>query len=150
MQQYVPEFEKRWNHYARPVGDSWRVDETYIKVKGQWVYLYRAVDKQDADDLGDHFDLNVMYHLTRRMMISWSKCRPLNRSCAEVGSVIPAVIAGYRAFQQFAPEPFLALASYRNTLRHHVSPLTFVYLDVDAETIRNRLKHRTAHFSQKN
>src|ERR1700730_7049361 len=30
----------------RAVGDSWRVDETYIKVKGQWVYLYRAVDKQ--------------------------------------------------------------------------------------------------------
>ena len=46
-----------------------------------------------------------MYHLTHRMMISWSKCRPLKRSCAEVGSVIPAVIAGYRAFQQFAPEP---------------------------------------------
>jgi len=49
--------------------------------------------------------LNVMYHLTHRMMISWSKCRPLNRSCAEVGSVIPAVIARYQAFQQFAPEP---------------------------------------------
>jgi hypothetical protein len=49
--------------------------------------------------------LNVMCHLTHRMMISWSKCRPLNRSCTEVGSVIPAVIAGYRAFQQFAPEP---------------------------------------------
>jgi transposase-like protein len=32
VQQYVPEFEKCWNHYARPVGDSWRVDETYIKV----------------------------------------------------------------------------------------------------------------------
>jgi transposase-like protein len=46
VQQYVPEFEKRCNHYARPVGDSWRVDETYIKVKGQWAYLYRAVDKQ--------------------------------------------------------------------------------------------------------
>ena len=46
VQQYVPEFEKRWNNYARPVGDSLRVDETYIKVKGQWVYLYRAVDKQ--------------------------------------------------------------------------------------------------------
>ena len=39
VQQYVPEFEKRWSRYARPVGDSWRVDETYIKVKGQWVYL---------------------------------------------------------------------------------------------------------------
>jgi putative transposase len=29
----------------RPVGSSWRMDETYIKVKGKWVYLYRAVDK---------------------------------------------------------------------------------------------------------
>jgi putative transposase len=30
--------------YKRPVGISWRMDETYIKVKGQWMYLYRAVD----------------------------------------------------------------------------------------------------------
>ena len=28
------------------MGDSWRVDETYIKVRDQWVYLYRAVDKE--------------------------------------------------------------------------------------------------------
>src|SRR4029077_18042457 len=33
------------------------------------------------------------------MMISWSKCRPLNRSCAEVGSVIPGVTAVRRSFQ---------------------------------------------------
>jgi len=39
VQRYVPEFEKRWSRYARPVGDSWRADETYLKVKGQWVYL---------------------------------------------------------------------------------------------------------------
>lgn len=46
IQRYVPEFEKRWSRYARPVGTSWRVDETYIKVRGRWTYLYRAVDKQ--------------------------------------------------------------------------------------------------------
>jgi transposase-like protein len=45
VQRYIPEFEKRWCHYARPVGMSWRIDETYIKLKGQWVYLYRGVDK---------------------------------------------------------------------------------------------------------
>jgi transposase-like protein len=45
VQHYTPEFEKRWNRYARCVGGSWRCDETYIKVRGEWVYLYRAVDK---------------------------------------------------------------------------------------------------------
>jgi transposase-like protein len=44
--RYVPEFEKRWSRFARPVGRSWRVDETYISVRGRWHYLYRAVDKQ--------------------------------------------------------------------------------------------------------
>jgi transposase-like protein len=45
VQHHLPEFEKRWKRYARFVGASWRMDETYIKVRGQWVYLYRAVDK---------------------------------------------------------------------------------------------------------
>ena len=46
VQRYVPVFEKRWMKYARPTGSSWRVDETYIRVRGRWTYLYRAVDKQ--------------------------------------------------------------------------------------------------------
>jgi transposase-like protein len=45
VQRYLPEFEKRWRRYARPIGGSWRMDETYIKVHGQWVCLYRAVAK---------------------------------------------------------------------------------------------------------
>jgi transposase-like protein len=46
VQRFVPTFEKKWKNNARPVGSSWRVDETYINVNGQWRYLYRAVDKQ--------------------------------------------------------------------------------------------------------
>ena len=46
IQRYVPEFEKRWNRFARLAGRSWRVDETYVKIKGRWTYLYRADDKE--------------------------------------------------------------------------------------------------------
>jgi putative transposase len=41
----VPLFEKAFRMHKRPVGKSWRMDETYVKVGGQWKYLYRAVDK---------------------------------------------------------------------------------------------------------
>ena len=40
--RYAPEFEKRWKRFAQAVGRSWRVDETYVKIRGEWCYLYRA------------------------------------------------------------------------------------------------------------
>ncbi len=43
--RYSLEFEKRWRRFEKPVGLSWRCDETYIKVAGAWTYLYRAVDQ---------------------------------------------------------------------------------------------------------
>ena len=46
VQRYAPELEKRCRPYLKATTDSWRVDETYVKVKGVWVYLYRAVDSQ--------------------------------------------------------------------------------------------------------
>ena len=44
--RFLPLLEKAFRKYKRPVGGSWRMDETYIKVKGVWKYLYRAVDKE--------------------------------------------------------------------------------------------------------
>jgi transposase, IS6 family len=44
VQRYAPEMERRLRSRLRPTNDSWRVDETYIRVRGRWVNLYRAVD----------------------------------------------------------------------------------------------------------
>jgi len=46
VQRYGPEIEKRCRTHLSLTNDSWRVDETYIKVKGEQKYLYRAVDSQ--------------------------------------------------------------------------------------------------------
>ena len=53
----LPVLEKAFRRRKRPVGKSWRVDETYIKVKGQWKFLYRAVDKA-----GDTIDFLLRAH----------------------------------------------------------------------------------------
>src|SRR5258708_12130484 len=42
VQRYAPELEKRCRPHLKPTSDSWRVDEAYVKVKGIWMYLYRA------------------------------------------------------------------------------------------------------------
>jgi len=46
VQDYAPELEKRCRPHLKMTNDSWRVDETYVKVKKVWMYLYRAVDSQ--------------------------------------------------------------------------------------------------------
>jgi putative transposase len=43
--EYVPLLDKAFRARKRRVGDSWRMDETYVRIRGQWKYLYRAVDK---------------------------------------------------------------------------------------------------------
>jgi putative transposase len=48
MLTYVPLLNQEFRACKRPVGPSWRMDETYVRVWGTWNYLYRAVDKAGA------------------------------------------------------------------------------------------------------
>ena len=71
--KYSPQLEAAFRRRKRPVWVSWRMDETYIRVKGEWCYLYRAVDKygQTIDFLlTEHRDtaaaLRFLTHAIRR------------------------------------------------------------------------------------
>lgn len=48
IQRYAPELNRRLRTHLKPTNRSWRIDETYICVKGRWVYLYRAIDSKGA------------------------------------------------------------------------------------------------------
>ena len=48
VQRYGPELEQRMRRHLKPTNKSWRVDETYVRVKGRWCYLYRAIDSWGA------------------------------------------------------------------------------------------------------
>jgi putative transposase len=55
--KYSPQLEAAFHRRKQPVWTSWRLDETYIRVRGQWHYLYRAVDKA-GHTIRVHHDLN--------------------------------------------------------------------------------------------
>jgi transposase, IS6 family len=48
VQRYAPALDQRCRPHLRATNDSYRVDETYIKIKKQWYYLYRAIDSSGA------------------------------------------------------------------------------------------------------
>src|ERR1700732_518052 len=48
FKRYAPELQRCLRRHLKPTNDSWRMDETYVRVKGKWRYLYRAVDSTGA------------------------------------------------------------------------------------------------------
>jgi transposase-like protein len=127
VQRYVPDFEKRWNQYARAVGDSWRVDETYIKVKGQWVYLYRAVDKQGR---------TVDFLLSKRRDVATAK-RFFSHATTQHGAPRVITLDGYAASHR-------AVAQLKavGTLPRRVRIRSSQYLNNVVEQDHRRIKQR--------
>src|SRR5947209_5789292 len=99
VQHYAPELDKRSRPHLKATTDSWRVDETYIKVKKVWMYLYRAVDSEgktlefllsptrDAESAKRFFKKAL--HSTA---VSAQEARPSEKQVAEPTGSAPRVI----------------------------------------------------------
>jgi transposase-like protein len=127
VQRYVPDFEKLWQAYARPVGDSWRVDETYTKVKGQWVYLYRAVDKQGR---------TVDFLLSKRRDVAAAK-RFISRAAKRHGAPRLITLDGYAASHRAVDK-----LKTSGTLPRRVQVRSCKYLNNVIEQDHRRIKQR--------
>jgi transposase, IS6 family len=115
---YAPELEKRVKPQLKPTNDSWRVDETYIKVKGQWVYQSRAVDsagntldfrlsaKRDAEAAQAFFEKTLgAPHTVQPRVITVDK-----------NAAYPKAVETLKAFQHLAPDCELRQVKYLNNL----------------------------------
>jgi transposase-like protein len=110
------------------VGDSWRVDETYLKVKGCWVYLYRAVDRQGR---------TVDFLLGKRHDTDAAK-RFFSRAVKQHGAPRVITLDGYAASHR-------AVAKLKEigTLPDRVQVRSCKYLNNAIEQDHRRIKQRT-------
>ncbi len=79
VQHYGPELNRRVRPELRRTGTSWRVDETYVRVAGHWVYLYRAVDSEGATldfHLSENHDAAAAKRFFRRVLAAANHPRP--------------------------------------------------------------------------
>jgi transposase-like protein len=82
VQIYGPELDKRCRRHLKPTNKSWRLDETYIKVRGQERFLYRAVDSTGQ---------TIDFLLTAKRDAAAAK-RFFRRALAQTGNPMPRVI----------------------------------------------------------
>ena len=97
VQRYAPDLEERTRPHLKATNKSWRVDETYVRVKGRWCYLYRAIDSSGAtiDFLLSAFrDADAAKRLFRKALSHPSDPQPrvINTDLAPIyGSAIPDI-----------------------------------------------------------
>src|SRR5271170_927538 len=91
VQDYGPQLEQRLRQHLKPTNKSWRVDETYVRVKGRWCYLYRAIDSKGAtiDFLLSTFrDADAAKRLFRKALGDRSHPQPAQALSTPTGAVL--------------------------------------------------------------
>jgi transposase, IS6 family len=94
VQRYAPEIEKRIRPYQGPRSGSWRVDETYVRVGGNWKYLFRAVDKHGqliAFMLSGRRDTGAAYRFLHKALRAVSDYLPSSITTDKLASYPKAI-----------------------------------------------------------
>ena len=97
---YAPQIERRLRAFRKPHCGSVRVDETYVKVRGEWRYLYRAIDKQgEAVDflLTARRDFEAAKRFFRKMVANQPLLAPDRIGTDAAGPYPPAIAATRKA-----------------------------------------------------
>jgi len=99
----VPLFEKTFRKHKRPVGANWRMDETYVKVKGSWKYLYRAVDNagNTIDKSGSNLAALHAVNAEREMPIRIRQVKYLNNVVEQDHRAIKRITRPMQGFKDF-------------------------------------------------
>jgi transposase-like protein len=95
VQRYAPEIERRIRPYQGPRSGSWRVDETYVRVRGNWKYLFRAIDKHGqliAFMLSDRRNTNAAYRFLRKAIQVMSHSPPSSITTDKLASYPKAIL----------------------------------------------------------
>ena len=102
VQRYVPEFDKRWRRFGSAVGPSWRVDETYVKIRGKWCYLYRAADRE-----GRMVDFRLSTHRDVCAAKAFFRKAIKGQGCAPKTITLDGYAASHRAVREMKADGLL-------------------------------------------
>lgn len=143
VHHYGAIFQMLWRRHKQSTSQSWRVDETYIKINGSWNYLYRAIDNQGLTldfSLRKQRDYLAAYHFLKRLLKAYG--RPSCLVTDQYGATLKAI-------KQVAKDGLIDLkahqcSKYRNNLieqdhrfikRHRVQSAGFQSIRTAASTL---------------
>lgn len=115
---YGSEIDKRCRPHLKPTNDSWRVDETYIEVKGEWKYLYRAVDS-DGNTLDFLLSAKRDAIAAKRFLTKMLNARHTQDPRAidvDKNAAYPPAVEQLQTAEDLSPETKLRVVKYLNNL----------------------------------